>query len=108
MKKQKKPGWKEIPEGGLITEAGNARAYKTGGWRIKKPLWSEKKCIHCLLCWAYCPDVAFFVEKGKLKGIDYDHCKGCGICANQCPAKALEMIAEDEKDKKEKVQDDVD
>ena len=22
---------------------------------------------------------------------DYDFCKGCGICANECPADAIEM-----------------
>ena len=98
MNKTKKPGWKELPIGGMITEAGNAEEYKTGSWRIKKPLWSEKKCIQCLLCWAYCPDLAFYVEDGKIVGVDYDHCKGCGICANQCPSNALEMISEDESD----------
>ncbi|MFZ8855432.1 MAG: 4Fe-4S binding protein, partial [Thermofilaceae archaeon] len=26
--------------------------------------------------------------------IDYDHCKGCGICANECPVKAIAMVEE--------------
>jgi pyruvate ferredoxin oxidoreductase delta subunit len=26
--------------------------------------------------------------------IVYDYCKGCGICANECPAKAIEMVPE--------------
>ncbi|MFW5984727.1 MAG: 4Fe-4S binding protein [Halanaerobiaceae bacterium] len=108
MSPKRKPGWKEIPRGGVITEAGNAARYKTGGWRIKKPLWSEDKCIQCMLCWIYCPDLAFFVENKEVTGIDYDHCKGCGICANQCPANALEMIAEDEADQRDKGgQDDI-
>ena len=25
---------------------------------------------------------------------DFDFCKGCGICANECPVKAIEMIVE--------------
>jgi len=25
---------------------------------------------------------------------DYDYCKGCGICANECPTKAIEMVRE--------------
>jgi len=25
---------------------------------------------------------------------DYDYCKGCGICANECPKKAIEMVEE--------------
>ncbi|MEM2541039.1 MAG: 4Fe-4S binding protein, partial [Candidatus Methanomethylicia archaeon] len=24
------------------------------------------------------------------------YCKGCGICANECPAKAIEMVLEGE------------
>jgi 2-oxoacid:acceptor oxidoreductase delta subunit (pyruvate/2-ketoisovalerate family) len=26
--------------------------------------------------------------------IDYDYCKGCGICANECPVKAIDMRRE--------------
>jgi pyruvate ferredoxin oxidoreductase delta subunit len=29
------------------------------------------------------------VKEGKLTGIDYYHCKGCGICANVCPFGAI-------------------
>ncbi|MFW6381357.1 MAG: 4Fe-4S binding protein [Bacillota bacterium] len=98
MKEDQKPGWRDLPPGGLIPEAGNAERYKTGSWRIKKPLWSEEKCIQCLLCWAYCPDIAILTREGEVTGVDYEHCKGCGICAQQCPVHALEMIAEDESD----------
>jgi ferredoxin len=24
--------------------------------------------------------------------IDYRYCKGCGLCAKECPSKAIEMI----------------
>jgi Pyruvate/2-oxoacid:ferredoxin oxidoreductase delta subunit len=24
-------------------------------------------------------------KDGKVTGYDYDHCKGCGICAFECP-----------------------
>lgn len=27
--------------------------------------------------------------------IDYDYCKGCGICSNVCPVKAIEMVREE-------------
>jgi pyruvate ferredoxin oxidoreductase delta subunit len=42
------------------------------------------------------------VKDGKVKGIDYEHCKGCGICAEVCPPKikAIEMVREG-KDKEE-------
>ena len=88
--------WKEIPPGGLILEAGNAEKYKTGGWRTYRPVWDEKKCINCLICWVNCPDSAILVKDGKVTGIDYDHCKGCGICAKECPSKiqAIKMVKE--------------
>jgi pyruvate ferredoxin oxidoreductase delta subunit len=27
--------------------------------------------------------------------IDYDYCKGCGLCAYECPADAIVMIKEE-------------
>ncbi|ACL70818.1 pyruvate synthase subunit PorD [Halothermothrix orenii] len=93
-----KKGWRELPRGGVIKDPGSASKYRTGSWRVKRPLWSEEKCIQCLLCHVYCPDIAIDVEEGKVIGIDYNHCKGCGICANQCPVQALEMISEDKGD----------
>ncbi len=89
-------GWKELTPGGIITEAGNAREYKTGDWRTERPQVNKEKCINCLFCWAYCPDASVIVDadKGVMVGFDYDHCKGCGICASTCPAKAIDMIPE--------------
>ena len=52
-----------------------------------RPVWNKEKCIHCLTCWIYCPDAAIVVKDGKMTGINYDYCKGCGICANVCPTK---------------------
>lgn len=89
-------GWKEIPQGGVIIEAGNAYNYSTGEWRIFKPLQDKEKCSNCLLCWIYCPDSSIIVEEGKVKGIDYQHCKGCGICAQVCPRKCIQMVKENE------------
>jgi len=88
--------WQELAIGGSILEPATSRQYKTGSWRAFKPIWYEDRCIHCLFCWVYCPEPAVFVEDGKVTGIDYDFCKGCGICAKECPEKAnaIEMVPE--------------
>jgi len=91
-------GWRELPKAGFILDAGNADEYKTGGWRAFRPIHNPDICINCLQCWAYCPDSSFIVEDGKITGIDYEHCKGCGICASVCPTKpekAIQMVKEE-------------
>jgi pyruvate ferredoxin oxidoreductase delta subunit len=45
-----------------------------------------------MICWVFCPDGAIQIENGKVVGIDLDHCKGCGICAEECPRKAVSMV----------------
>jgi len=90
----KEKGWKEIPIGGLILEAGNAEEYKTGSWRTFRPVVDKEKCKNCLLCWIYCPDSSIKVENEKMEGFYYDYCKGCGICKNICPFNAIKMIEE--------------
>ncbi len=77
-----------------IAEPGTAMQYNTGSWRSKRPVINKDACINCLLCWMYCPDNAIVVEKGEMKGFKYSHCKGCGICANDCPRKAIVMVDE--------------
>ncbi len=52
------------------------------------------RCGACLLCWLLCPDGAIASKEGsngKKPAIDYDLCKSCGICAHECPMKAIEM-----------------
>ena len=58
--------WQEIPIGGLILEAGNAKKYKTGDWRSQRLILDEKKCINCLTCFMVCPDGAIVVKDGKI------------------------------------------
>lgn len=63
------------------------------GWRVFKPEIDHEKCIRCLLCYVYCPDGVIDKAGSKL-AIDYDFCKGCGICAHECPKKAIAMVKE--------------
>lgn len=58
-----------------------------------------KRCFHCgscnvcNACWFLCPDVA--VRSGnKQIQFDYDYCKGCGVCAEECPRGAIVMEEE--------------
>jgi NADPH-dependent glutamate synthase beta subunit-like oxidoreductase len=52
-------------------------------------------CFECDNCYAVCPDNA--IDKlgpGKGFAIDLDYGKGCGLCATECPAGAIEMRSE--------------
>jgi 2-oxoacid:acceptor oxidoreductase delta subunit (pyruvate/2-ketoisovalerate family) len=54
-------------------------------------------CFLCDNCFAVCPDNAVLKVDGQSRAyaIDYDFCKGCGICAAECPCGAIEMVPED-------------
>ena len=90
--------WNELIPGAVILEAGNSARFKTGSWRAQRPVWNKDNCTHCLFCWLYCPDMSIVVKDGKMVDINYDYCKGCGICALECPGKkgkkAIEMVEE--------------
>jgi len=52
-------------------------------------------CFECDSCYDICPDRA--IEKlgeGRRYRFDYDLCQGCGLCAQECPCGAIEMLAE--------------
>jgi len=102
------PDYKELPLSlGLTmreTEAGRVGPgsfdmNKTGSWRTFAPLLNEAKCTNCLICWFYCPDGAI-VRGEKHISINYDYCKGCGICEAVCAPKALTWVRTEEVDEK--------
>ncbi|MEM4260352.1 MAG: 4Fe-4S binding protein [Candidatus Woesearchaeota archaeon] len=90
------PGWRDLEDGGKILDAGNSEKYKTGDWRTFRPIWDEKKCTHCLICWINCPDSCILVKDTKMQTINLEQCKGCGICAEVCPVKCIIMKDENE------------
>jgi 2-oxoacid:acceptor oxidoreductase delta subunit (pyruvate/2-ketoisovalerate family) len=51
-------------------------------------------CNECELCLIFCPDVAITRAEAGGFAIDLNHCKGCGVCAMECPRGAIVMTRE--------------
>lgn len=50
-------------------------------------------CFECDNCYAVCPDNAVIkLGAGNRFAINYDYCKGCGLCAEECPCGAIDMV----------------
>jgi formate dehydrogenase beta subunit len=54
-------------------------------------------CLACDNCWTFCPDSAVIktVEQatdGSHYLFDLDYCKGCGLCATECPTGYIQMV----------------
>ncbi len=54
------------------------------------------RCTECDNCLIFCPDVSILDQTRESFGyaIDYDYCKGCGICFTECPRHAITMVSE--------------
>ncbi len=98
-----RPHWIDLPfepaqisapviQGGLTSEI-----VPTGLWRSKRPVIDRNRCRRCWwICSTFCPDGAIQVDAEKRPIVDYQHCKGCMVCMNQCPAKAISAQLEGE------------
>ncbi len=52
-------------------------------------------CFECDNCYGMCPDNAVIkLGPGKRFEFNYEYCKGCGLCVEECPCGAIEMVAE--------------
>jgi pyruvate ferredoxin oxidoreductase gamma subunit len=97
-------GYQTAPIGGVIPYPGNTVSNDLStsrtGWM---PLFKEEECIHCGLCATVCPDFCLswtHVQKDgelptvRLKGVDYQYCKGCMRCIETCPTEAMTRVSE--------------
>jgi 2-oxoacid:acceptor oxidoreductase delta subunit (pyruvate/2-ketoisovalerate family) len=83
-----------------------ARRQKTfdeivGGLTEENALFEARRCLscgncfECDNCYGVCPDNAVVKLGPTLRyEFDYDFCKGCGICVNECPCGAIDMVPE--------------
>ena len=81
--------------------SGVGDAGRTGSWRVERPVINLERCSPaktgkhvCHFCWLYCPDNV--VSKDIEPKIDLEYCKGCGICAEECPVQAITMVPDSE------------
>ena len=73
-----------------------------GGLEDSTALYEARRCLscgncfQCDNCFGMCPDNAVRkVDEAHGYAFDYDFCKGCGLCVEECPCGAIEMVLED-------------
>jgi heterodisulfide reductase subunit A-like polyferredoxin len=61
---------------------------------LAQPVVDADKCVLCLTCVRSCPHGAMYVDHAKGAAASApEACRRCGICAGECPAKAIELPA---------------
>ncbi len=87
---------KDLPMG-FTARPGSTKNFKTGDWRSARPVLDREKCVYCGFCYIYCPDGVYqdMGEAEKYYKADLDYCKGCGVCAQECPKKCIQMVVEE-------------
>ncbi len=59
-------------------------------------LFEARRCLSCDNCYGVCPDNAITkLGPGNRFEFKYDYCKGCAMCATECPCGAIKMVPED-------------
>jgi pyruvate ferredoxin oxidoreductase delta subunit len=78
--------WQDMPLGGVNYDIGSSLKSRYEDLRRDlKPEFDAENCINCFFCWVFCPENAIISENEQVSGINYDYCKGCGICVHECP-----------------------
>jgi len=92
---------------GCVAPPGASLVNKTGAWRTMRPVFKHDTCTGCKACEQVCPEGCVFenpaqkhlCEKTKRevanRDFDPDYCKGCGMCAVECPVDDIDMIMEE-------------
>lgn len=98
-----RPEWIDLPfenarvSAPTIHAAATSEQAKTGLWRTVRPIIDYDRCRNCWwICSTLCPDGAIHVTEEGVPQIDYEHCKGCMVCAAVCPSHAIEAVPEQE------------
>jgi len=89
------PSWQELLPGCVVTEAGNAKQYRTGDWKSERPVLDHQKCIKCGICYLFCPEGCIGQNEDGYFEANLYYCKGCGICARECWTEAIKMVEEE-------------
>jgi pyruvate ferredoxin oxidoreductase delta subunit len=82
--------WKDLTIGAVSSKS--STDFLTGDWKTYMPVCNFEKCVNCLTCVLFCPEGAIrWNVDDKQVMFNLNFCKGCGICANECPVKVIEM-----------------
>ena len=75
-----------------------AETKQEGTWDRERALQEAERCLSCgtcnlcLQCVSFCPDASIRLDEDTTAvTVDLDHCKGCGICAYECPRGIITM-----------------
>jgi 2-oxoacid:acceptor oxidoreductase delta subunit (pyruvate/2-ketoisovalerate family) len=74
------------------TEGPTLFALDLSDWKFQQPAVDIDKCCHCGTCYIFCP-TGCHEDKGTYFEPNIEYCKGCGICARECPSTAIAMKA---------------
>ncbi|MHC4471373.1 MAG: 4Fe-4S binding protein [Planctomycetota bacterium] len=93
MGMEKYEAFVRIAKSTLTYKPGWSMDNRTGAWRTLRPVKDGEACNDCGSCWLFCPEGC--IERGTFE-IDYDYCKGCGICSKECRPGAITLEREAE------------